>query len=126
MKTMIVIGNIGKIEMKYTPAGKAVTEFSVAVNSKVGGEKVTEWFKCAAWEKSAEIIHEYAAVGSKIFISGSPKVEAWNNKDGEARAQTVITVREFEFLGDKEKKQATNSDPFRPSDGDGWDGSVQE
>lgn len=104
MKTMSVIGNIGKIEMKYTPQGKAVTEFSVAVNSKgKNGEKETEWFKCTAWEKAAELIHEYASVGSKIFISGSPKIEVWAGKDGEPRAQIVITVREFEFLSRAEK-----------------------
>ena len=99
MKEIKVIGNIGKIDMKYTPQGKALTEFSVAVNTKgKNGEKETEWFKCTAWEKVAEIIHQYAKAGSKIYVSGLPKVEAWTSKEGEARAQIVVTVREFEFL----------------------------
>lgn len=109
MKELKVIGNIGKIDMKYTPSGKAITEFSVAVNSKVQGEKVTEWFKCAAWEKAGEIIHQYAHTGSKIYVSGDPKIEAWTSKEGEARAQVVITVRDFEFLGDK-KEQASQEE----------------
>lgn len=99
MKELKIIGNIGKIEMKYTPDGKAITEFTVAVNEKVKGEKKTEWIKCSAWEKVAEIIHQYAKVGSKIYVSGNFKVDAWNDKNsGEARASVVLTVRDFEFL----------------------------
>lgn len=111
MKVLTIIGNIGKIDMKYTPQGKAVTELSVAVNSKEKGEKITEWFKCVAWEKQAEIIHEYGKVGSKIYISGSPKVESWNDKNsGEARAQSVITIRDFEFLSSREKAEESSSE----------------
>ena len=120
MKELKIIGNIGKIEMKYTPQGKAVTEFSVAVNSKEKGEKVTEWFKCVAWERQAEIIHEFGKVGGKVYVSGSPKVESWNDKNSnEARSQLVLTVRDFEFLSKRETDD-------RPSEGDGWDGSVQD
>lgn len=122
MKELKIIGNVGKIEMKYTPQGKAVTEFSVAVNDKVKGEKVTEWIKCVAWEKVAEIIHEYAHVGDKIYVSGSCKIETWNDKSsGDARASLVLTVRDFEFLSSK-----TTPKEDRASDGDGWDGDVQE
>lgn len=121
MKELKIIGNIGKIDMKYTPQGKAVTEFSVAVNSKEKGDKITEWFKCVAWEKVAEIIHEYGKVGGKMYISGTPKVETWNDKNsGEARAQLVLTVRDFEFLSKSDKSDD------RPSEGDGWDGDVQD
>ncbi len=107
MKTMSVIGNIGKtVEMKYTPQGKAVTEFSVAVNEGKGDNKKTEWVKVTAWDKAAEILNEYAKPGSKIFISGSCKIDSWIDKNsGEARAQNVLTVREFEFLGDGKKKE---------------------
>lgn len=105
MKELKIIGNIGKIEMRYTPEGKAVCEFSVAVNSKKGSEKVIDWFKAVAWEKVAEIINQYAAAGSKIFVSGVPTVEAWIDKgSSEPRAKIVLTVRDFEFLS-KAKEQ---------------------
>lgn len=99
MKRLELIGNIGKIEMRFTPQGKAVTEFSLAVNEKKNGEKVTEWYKVVAWEKVAEIIKEYADAGSKIYVSGIPSVECWNDKEsGEAKARMTLTVRDFEFL----------------------------
>jgi len=60
-----IIGNLGKDpEMKYTPSGKSVTAFNVAVNSTYnsGGEqrKETEWFNIEAWGKTGEIIKQYA------------------------------------------------------------------
>lgn len=112
MKTLTITGNIGKIDTKFTDTGKQVTEFSIAVNSKEKGEKVTEWFKCVAWEKTAEIISQFATVGSKMLVSGSPKLETWNSKDsGEAKGQIVVTVREFEFLGGG-KKEADDTNPY--------------
>jgi single-strand DNA-binding protein len=107
MKRLKIIGNIGKeVVMKYTPAGKAVTEFSVACNEGKGDNKTTEWIKVVAWEKSAEILNEYAKPGSKIYLYGECKIETWKDKSsGDLRAQMVLTVREFEFLGDSKKKE---------------------
>ena len=107
MKKLEVIGNIGKISMKYTPEGKAVTEFTVAVNEGSGEKKTTEWVKAVAWEKAGELINQYAGVGSKIFISGKCKIETWSDKtSGEARASLVLTVRDFEFLDKKKSEQS--------------------
>ena len=107
MKRLKIIGNIGKsVDMKYTPAGKAVTEFSVACNEGKGDNKTTEWVKVVAWEKTAEILNEYAKPGSKIYLYGDCKIEVWKDKStDEARAQLVLTVREFEFLCDGKKKE---------------------
>lgn len=106
MKELKLIGNIGKKEMRFTPQGKAVCEFSLAVTVKKGEEKQTEWFKVVAWEKVAEIINQYADVGSKMYVSGVPSLETWNDKEsGEARGKMILTVREFEFLS-RAKEQA--------------------
>ena len=106
MKTMSVIGNIGKaVEMKFTPTGKAVTEFSIAVNEGKGEKKVTEWIKVVSWDKAAEILNQYAKPGHRIYLSGTTKIESWIDKNsGAAKAQLVLTVREFEFLSPAEAK----------------------
>lgn len=107
MKEVKLIGNIGKIEMKYTPQGKAVTEFTIAVNEGSGENKITEWYKAVAWEKAGELINQYAGVGSKIYVSGKFKIDTWNSKEGEARANLVVTVQNFEFLSQKKAEQAS-------------------
>lgn len=112
MKELKLIGNIGKIEMRFTPQGKAVCEFSLAINTKKGEEKQTEWYKVIAWEKAAEIINQYVAAGSKIYVSGVPTVEVWTDKSSsEPRGKIVLTVREFEFLS-KAKEQNGEASNF--------------
>jgi len=66
-----IIGHLGKdVTMRYTADGKAVADFTVAINSGFGDTKSTAWFKVTAWEKTAENCNQYLAKGSKVFISG--------------------------------------------------------
>jgi single-strand DNA-binding protein len=98
-----IIGNLGKTpEMRYTPAGKAVTTFSVAVNEKWGDgeeQKRTEWFSCEAWGKGAEILNQYLKKGSSVYISGRQQTDKWE-KDGSTHYKVKLVVKEFLFLGD--------------------------
>jgi single-strand DNA-binding protein len=116
MKTMIVTGNLGRDpESRYTPKGKMVTTASIAVNSGYGENKETEWIKLTFWEKSAELFAKLAQKGTKVLVSGTPKVEAWVGKDKEAHAQINLTVREFEILaGFAEREDSDN--PYDDSD----------
>lgn len=108
-KEILITGNIGRMDAKYTDTGKFICEFSVAVNSGYGDNKNTEWFKCAAWEKSGELINQYCKVGSKIQVRGDFKLHTWTGKDdGEARAEIQVTVREFQFLSPKKEQSEEN------------------
>ena len=106
----IFVGNLGKDpEMRYTPSGRAVTEFMVASHDQYNnaeGEtvKITTWFKCTAWGKKAELINEYFRSGDPIHIegklkpgpNGSPAI--WARQDGSPAADYEIMVLEFYFL----------------------------
>ena len=98
-----IIGHLGKMpEMRYTPAGKAVTTFSVAVNERWGDseeQKHTEWFNCEAWGKTAEILNQYLKKGSSVYISGRQQTDKWD-KDGSTHYKVKLVVKEFLFLGD--------------------------
>jgi single-strand DNA-binding protein len=113
MNKTIIIGFLGKDpEMRYTPQGKAVTSFSVAVSRKftsASGEKVQEtlWFKVAAWEQKAELCNQYLKKGSRVMCAGrltgdpttgGPKL--WSRQDGSAGANFEMTLEEIEFLGE--------------------------
>ena len=75
--TIILVGNLGKDpEMKYTPSGQPVTNFSVASNrsyNDANGQPVKEtiWFRVTAWGKQAETINQYCQKGKAIFIEGA-------------------------------------------------------
>jgi len=68
------VGHLGRNpEMRYTPSGKAVTEFSVASNDQYTnseGEtvKVTTWFRCEAWGRQAEICNQYVRHLTQVCI----------------------------------------------------------
>jgi len=72
----MIIGNLGKDpEMRYTPNGQAVTQFTVAVNRNykdASGEwkEETEWFRVVAWAALAERTAEYLRKGRKVYVEG--------------------------------------------------------
>ena len=112
-KEILLTGNLGRDpEAKYTDAGKFICEFSIAVQVGYGENKTTEWFKCVAWEKLGETLNEYLKKGSKLQVRGDFKQHFWTSKDGEARGEIQVTVKDFQFLPSKRDQTAT------PFDGD--------
>lgn len=110
-KRISLTGNVGKIESKYTDGGILLCEFSLAVTVGSGEKKETEWYKCTAWKKQAEIIGEYVGVGSKIQVEGDFKLHLWSAKEsGEPRGEIQINVRDFQLLGSKKDKKETPYD----------------
>jgi single-strand DNA-binding protein len=112
--TIIIVGNVGKDpEMRYTPAGQAVTSFSVATNrnytNSAGAQvKETIWFRVSAWGKQAETCNQYLHKGSKVLIegrltpdsaTGGPRI--WNRTDGTPNASYEISASTVRFLTSK-------------------------
>jgi len=107
---LVFIGNVGRDpEMRYTPSGQAVTNFSVAVNrsyTNSRGEKVeqTKWFRVATWGKLAESCNLHVFKGQRLLVegrleadeSGSPKI--WTDGDGNSRASFDVTAHNVRFL----------------------------
>lgn len=96
-----IVGNIGKApEIKYTPQGKAVCSFSVAVTEGIDKEH-TEWFAVEVWEKTAEAVAKYCDKGSPVLVEGRLKTRKWTDKDGNVRYSTDLKATRVEFLGSK-------------------------
>ncbi len=99
-----IFGNLGKEpEMRYTPTGKAVTTFSVAVNESWNGtdgekQERTEWFNCEAWGKNAETLNEYLRKGSRVFLEGRIQTDKWETGEGEKHTRIKLIVSSFIFL----------------------------
>jgi single-strand DNA-binding protein len=97
-----IVGNLGRDpEMRYTQQGTAVTSFSVAVTTGSGNYEHTEWFRCSAWERLAEVVNEYAHKGSRVMCVGTLKTRSYEDKEGVTRYSTDLTVREFVLLDSK-------------------------
>lgn len=102
---IIIVGNLGKDpEMRYTPSGQAVTNFSVATSHKYtagNGEKVEEtaWFRVAVWGKQAETCNQYLTKGRPVFIEGRLEFSSWETKEGDKRNKLEVVAERVQFLG---------------------------
>lgn len=109
------IGRLGKdVEMRFTPEGAAVANFSVACGwesrDKSGNKKEgTEWVNVAVYGKMAEVCAEYLSKGSQVFVQGRIKTEKWQDKvTGADRYSTRINADKVQFLG---SKSTSSSEP---------------
>jgi single-strand DNA-binding protein len=105
-----IIGRVGRDpEMRYTPTGQAVTNFSVAASEKYtasSGEKVekTVWFRISAWGKTAELCKQYIKKGMLVQVigkmsgdeGGNPRV--YTKQDGSSSASFEVTANNVLFL----------------------------
>ena len=100
------IGRLGRDpETRYTPDGAAVTNFSIAVGArwkdKEGNQQEsTEWVRCVAYKRLAEICGEYLTKGKQVYIGGRLRTREWD-KDGEKRYTTEVVVDTMQMLGGK-------------------------
>ncbi len=96
-------------ETRYTQSGKAVTQFTIAVNrpySKNADRQEADFINCVAWEKKGEIIGSNFAKGSRILVEGRMQNRSYDAQDGSKRYVTEIIVQDFDFI---DKKQPTQS-----------------
>ena len=104
---VILIGNVGNPpEIRYTAGGDAVANFSIATSEQwkdKQGEKQekTEWHRCVAFRKLAEIIGEYVGKGSKLYVEGKLQTRKWQDKEGKDNYTTEIVVNEMQMLDSK-------------------------
>lgn len=119
---IIIIGNLGRDpELRYTPQGDAVCNFSVAVNEKKRDktgelQDITTWFKVTLWRKQAENASKYLSKGSQIYIEGRLHVDEWTDRDGKNRFTLEITATDMQFLGGSRTEDFNDSNTHNEED----------
>jgi len=112
---VILIGRLGSDpEVRYTPDGTAVANFSIATSDewtdKATNEKKerTEWHRIVAFGRLGEICGEYLSKGRQVYIEGKLQTRSWE-KDGVTRYTTEIVAFTVQFLGTRD-----SADTYRP------------
>lgn len=100
-----LIGYLGRDpETHYTPTGKKVTHFSLAVTQrwKSGGEtkEYTEWINIEAWGRLGEICDQYLKKGSLVYLEGRLKTDKYEEK-GETKYFTKVVALLLQMLDRK-------------------------
>ena len=112
LNKVMIIGNLGRDpEMRYTPSGQAVTQFTVAVNRNykdAQGERQeeTEWFRVVAWGQQAEFSAEYLRKGAKVFVEGRIQTRQWEGQDGQKRYTTELVANTIQTLERRQRDDA--------------------
>ncbi|MGQ9626756.1 MAG: single-stranded DNA-binding protein [Anaerolineae bacterium] len=109
---IILVGNLGRDpEMRYTPDGTPVTNFSVATNRRWTGQdgqqhEETIWFRVTTWRKQAELCNQYLGKGQRVLIEGRLRPDSetggpriWVGNDGKPRASFELDALSIRFLG---------------------------
>ncbi|HID40028.1 MAG TPA: single-stranded DNA-binding protein [Calditrichaeota bacterium] len=114
---VIIIGRLGKDpDMRYTPSGTAVTNFSVATNYATKDQDgawsdQTEWHNISAFGRLAEFSGEYLKKGKLVFIEGRLQTRNWEDQNGVKHYRTDIIASEMQLLGSRsESEVATDTD----------------
>jgi len=125
-----IIGHLGKEpEMRYTPSGKPVTTFTVAVSRSWNtgdGERhsETEWFNVVAWGNLAEICNTYLTKGQQVYVEGRLQTRRWEDKEGNKHSSVEVVANEMMMLG--ERRDHNNSQSTSDSASEGNHPSAQE
>jgi single-strand DNA-binding protein len=100
----------GDPELRYTADGKAITKFTLAVDSGYGDRKRTDWLPIVAFGKTAEVAAQYLQKGRQVLIDGQLRVSSWE-KDGTKHWKTEVIVDRLVFVGEGRK-----SDDVHPAE----------
>ncbi|HAR43610.1 MAG TPA: single-stranded DNA-binding protein, partial [Bdellovibrionales bacterium] len=88
---VILVGRLGQNpEVRYTPSGAAVANFSVATNESwmdKSGQKQerTEWHRVVVWGKLADLCKQYLAKGRQVYVEGRLQTRQWQDKDNQTK-----------------------------------------
>ncbi len=124
LNKVMIIGNVGRDpEMRYTPSGRAVTNFSVATSrSWVSAEgerrEETEWFNVVAWGNLAEICKTHLTKNQQVYVEGRLQTRGWEDETGKKHYRTEVVANEMILLGDR---RAPGEYDFYADDDEGGD-----
>ena len=96
---LMIIGNLGRDpEMRYTPTGKPVTQFTVAVNQSTRNQQTgewteeTDWFRVSVFGDRAERAAEQLRKGNRVFVEGRFRTREFEGQDGQKRTSLDLTA----------------------------------
>ena len=107
LNKVMIIGHLGRDpEMRYTPSGRPVTTFTIAVSrswNTADGERrtETEWFNIVAWGNLAEICKQYLYKGQQVYIDGRLQTRRWEDKEGQKHTSVEVVANEMMMLGER-------------------------
>lgn len=133
MNIVIMVGRLTKDpEIRYSQQGKAVCNFSVAVDRRIKreGDNNTDFFNCVCFGKTAEFVEKYFSSGKRIAIEGNIQNDSFTGRDGTKKTAVKIVCDNAEFADGKGKDWEPPKDDQLKEHDEGFlnipDGAIDE
>lgn len=91
-------------ELRYTQSGTAITSFTLASDTgrkTKAGDRITNFIDCVAWRSQAEFASKYLTKGRLVIVEGELSTRSYEDRDGNRRKATEITVDSIHFCDSK-------------------------
>jgi single-strand DNA-binding protein len=118
---VILMGNLTRdVEVRTTPSGQTVANFSLAVSRSWKDQngqpqEQTSFINCVAWGKPGEIIAQYTSKGTPLLVSGRLDQRSYDDKDGNKRQAVEVNVEDFNFIGGGRGDGGSSDAPSAPA-----------
>lgn len=111
---IVLVGRLTRDpELRYTPSGKAVASFTLAVNRRFSrqGEREADFIDIVVWDKLAETVANHLGKGRLVGVEGRLQVRSYETQDGQKRKAAEVVAENVTFL-DRAKESPGNDDEF--------------
>src|SRR5438552_13028939 len=126
---IVIIGNVGRDpELRMTPNGRPVCEFSVAVNRVTGRsdggdrQEQTDWYRVSCWSTLAERAQQMITKGRLVYVEGRFTPRTYTDREGKERLSLDISASDFQMLDPRRDREggtaADNATPARGPEGE--------
>ena len=126
--TVTLVGNItDDPELRFTPSGAAVANFTVAVNRRFKNgdrweDRLDGFFRCSCWREMAENAAESLQKGTRVVVVGRLSQRSWEDQEGNKRSAVEVQVDEvapsLKWATASIQKSQRSSGSSSPSGGD--------
>ncbi|WP_059105078.1 single-stranded DNA-binding protein [Shouchella shacheensis] len=116
LNRVVLVGRLTRDpEMRYTPNGVAVANFTLAVNrpfSNQQGEREADFINCVVWRKQAENVANYLKKGSLAGVDGRVQTRSYDNNEGRRVFVTEIVAESVQFLEPRNSQNQNRNDSY--------------
>ena len=114
LNKVMLIGNLGRDpEIRYTQAGSAVANFSLATTDRWTDrqgqrQERTEWHDIVAFDRLADLSQNYLKKGKSVYIEGRLQTRSWEDPQGQKRYRTEVVTTSMQFLDSRPSNEGSN------------------
>lgn len=117
MNRVVLVGRLTRDpELRYTPNGVAVANFTIASNrpfKNENGESEADFINCVVWRKAAESLANYMKKGNQIGVDGRLQSRSYDDADGKRVFVTEVVAESVQFLETKGSNQNNNNNQYQ-------------